>query len=188
MRNKSLLILILLFSVLASDAQEIFKSEKYRFSILEPDGWQKKLNREQYFNLDKNNGKNLVTYTKYKRGENKEINPTINISVENRGTKPENFVNKMLKPSSWNETYYLEHSFAKNPEIININGKNVVYGIVNFKYNSHGTPKTTFRKRIYYILESKKLYKIVFIDDQTIEADTKLFDEIASSIKINQIN
>ncbi|RZL46848.1 MAG: hypothetical protein EOP00_13695, partial [Pedobacter sp.] len=122
-------ILLIIFSYKAN-AQEIYKSEKFGFSILEPKGWEKELNREQYFNLDKNNGKNLVTYTKYKRGENNEINPTINISVENNGAKPENFIKKMLKPSSWNETYYLEHSFAKNPEILNINGKNGIYGVV----------------------------------------------------------
>lgn len=171
-------------------SQKIFIDAKNNFSMLEPEGWTKELNRPNYFNLDKNNGENLVTYVKYNKKLTTKatapINPTINVSVEHNGSKPENFEKQMLNTINWNETYYLEHKIVKSPQLVEINGRKGITATVHFTYKSHGTGKTSFRKRIYYFLEGKKLYKIVLMDDHTIETETKLFDDLANSIKIGK--
>ncbi len=183
---KRVLVLILLLGSFGGTlAQEILENKNFRFSMKKPLGWISDLNINHNFNLDRNEGENLFTFYKYRRGENlKEINPMINVSVEYFGTDREKFMKRYLDKYSWKENYYITHQIIKKPEAITINGNTAITGTVHFKYNSHGTPKTSFRKGIYYILHEKHVFKIVFIDDYTTEINTALFDELASSIKI----
>ena len=181
---KILMFILWGFITTAASAQQIFTSEEYGFSIEEPAGWVSDLNINHYFNLDKNDGKNLLTFYKYKRGPIKDINPMINVSVEYSGLNDERFFKRYLKEFNWNESYYITHELVKKPEVIVINGNKAIMGTVHFKYNSHGTKKTTFRKRIYYIPHEKYLFKIIFIDDYTTEDNTPLFNRIASTLKI----
>lgn len=186
MKIKDALLLFLFFGLsLTAAAQKIFKDEKYGFSMLEAHDWVKVLNRDPYFNLDKNNGKNIVTFNKYEKGSYLKGNSTINVSVESAPGNIENFIKKMLNPVKWNEHYYLDYSVVKAPELVQLDGKTAITGTVNFKYNSH-SGEGAFKKKIYYIISDKNLFKVVFIASLADDNDLKLFDELVPTIKISK--
>lgn len=182
MKISTLLLLTFVLVANCGFAQKVFTSKTHRFSIREPDGWGKEINRPNYFALDVHSGENIVMFKKPRKSN--EIDPTIDISIERTTSREANFFKKFSEEASKRESYYLAYTVVKQPEEIIIDGKKAVYTTVNFKYKGHGTQKTDYRKRIYFILWQKNVYKVVFINDAFIDDDEKLFDDLIKTIKI----
>lgn len=179
---------MLLLGVMLStclSAQEIYRNDKYSFSVQGPKNWNVINYKAIKGKIDHGHvSQPLITYYKNANNLDELINPTIDIYViQNPYPSIEEFNKKMSKRNY--QKNLIAYSLKTKPQLLTIGGKygsftNATYTVVNKKYN-----RLFVRKKTYAFPTKDYLFYVTFIDERNSEQNTETFLNLLESIKID---
>ncbi|TKC04640.1 hypothetical protein FA048_19460 [Pedobacter polaris] len=183
------IIYLILFSItcLAQNviAQEIYKNEKYGFSVERPEGWAILNHKDINVGLKKSHGQQLITYYKNTDNIDEQINPTIITFVAANRFKNINEFNKKMTIRRFNKSL-TNYNVKKKPELINIGDKYGAFEIATYTIINKKNDYLKVRRRSYAFPTKDYIFYISFVDERDSEEHTNLFETFVKSIKITK--
>ena len=198
-----LVVILNLFLITTGSAQEIFKEEKYGFSIEKPSDWIEAANMDLLDNLSKfelddeklakfvkdHNGSVLLTsFYKYNPKIHAGLIPTIQVNVRLNGTRNfEEFKNLITQSANSFKQYFDDFKFESEPEVIEIDGVKSVYFVGSFSMETQKGEVMKVRSRTYAIPHGKYFFQLNFTDGKEKENNAELFDRLIQTVRIGDL-
>lgn len=184
--TKIYLLLFLIFVLeLNSFAQEIYKNDKYSFSVQGPKDWHVLNHKDLKGRLDHTHAvQNLITYYKYTEDIYGQINPTINIQVVPNKFKTIEEFNKKMSRRRYQKNL-INYSLKSKPQLLTIGGKYGVFEKSTYIVDNKQNGERNVKRMLYAFPTTSFIYYVSLIDERESEENTALFKEVVMSIKID---
>ena len=192
-----------LLLIKTGNAQEIFKEEKYGFSMEKPSDWIEADNKDLLDNLAKfelddeklakfvkdHNGSILLTsFYKYNPRTHAGLIPTIQVNVRLNGTRNfEEFKNLITQSANSFKQYFDDFKFESEPKVVEIDGVKSVYFVGNFSMETQSGELMKVRSRTYAIPHNNYFFQLNFTDGQEKQDDAELFDRLIKTVKVGDL-
>lgn len=203
MKNIALLLLLVSVFSINGFTQDVFKDDRYGFSMQQPKNWltgDKKLLTE---NLDKvkfsetelaaliknnNNSYLLVSFYKYDITKHAGIIPTIQVNVRNNPTQNfDQFQQTISKSTESLKSYFPDFSFVTPPQEVKINGVSATHFVATYTLQHKNGNQGKVRVANYAIPHGKFFFQVSMIDElNSTDDEATLYAELAKTIKIGK--
>lgn len=175
--------LIMVFATFPTSAQEIFKNEKYGFSMEEPKGWIKITDKRLDYNLAGQHGYHIISFSKFDPKKSVGLNPIISVNAGVNWRPFEELGSGMMQPRNYKNQTLSGFSPLRTPEIISIQNLKAIHRVDEYTIRGRKGGKFTVKRKSYIVPSGKYVFHIDLIDGQNLEDETKLFEKLIESIK-----
>ncbi len=202
MKTYKYLVLLLLVFHLAG-AQNRLELKHLGFSIQEPEGWIKGGRQELLKNLERfpvkdtlhsvmskniNSNKQRISYYKYDPLKTNGIIPTVNIVVSSTKRKSFEDFRRTIEKSQEQAKGLLKNFTATKPSVRVINGNKVWEVKAEYDFSDTTGKGVRLKNHELYIYRGSSYISISFIDEVGKEDNSALYNKLAETITLTNIN